>query len=150
MKGDFAMEEKVKKKSRKKKILVVLGVLLIIMVALFIWIWASLKHYMETNTWATIWITGTVEADTVDAFDESREFLKGDTYQLHSTKITIGDITHEGETKLYFEPAVVNVDTGETIRSVVIDKNKGINIEEVCTNGDSASWQLRVTGNRYR
>lgn len=144
------MEEMVKKKSIKKKILVVLGVLLIILVALFIWVWASLKHYMETNTWATIWITGTVEADTVDAIDESREFLKGDTYRLHSTKITIGDITHEGETKLYFDPAVVNVDTGETIGSVVIDKNKGINIKEVCTNGESASWQLRVTGNKYR
>ncbi|MBR3832808.1 MAG: hypothetical protein IKJ73_00665 [Lachnospiraceae bacterium] len=150
MKGDFTMEEMVKKKSIKKKILVVLGVLLIILVALFIWVWASLKHYMETNTWATIWITGTVEADTVDAIDESREFLKGDTYRLHSTKITIGDITHEGETKLYFDPAVVNVDTGETIGSVVIDKNKGINIKEVCTNGESASWQLRVTGNKYR
>ncbi len=143
------MEEMVKKKNSKKKILVVLGVLLI-MVALFIWVWASIKHYMETNTWATIWITGTVEADTVDAIDESREFLKGDTYQLHSTKITIGDITHEGETKLYFDPAVVNADTGETIRSVVIDKNKGINIKEVCVNGDRASWQLRVTGNKYR
>ena len=144
------MEEKVRKKSKKKKFFVVLGVLLIIMVAFCIWVWASIKHYMETNTWATIWITGTVDADTADAFDESREFLKGDTYQLHSTKITIGDITHEGETKLYFEPAVINTDTGEKVSSVVIDKNKGININEVCTNGDSASWQLRVTGNKYR
>ncbi len=144
------MEEIVKKKSKKKKILVVLGVLLILMLAFFIWIWASIKHYMETNTWAKIWITGTVQADTIDAIDESREFLKGDTYQLHSTKITIGDITHEGETKLYFDPAVLNADTGETIRSVVIDKNNGINIKEVCVNGDSASWQLRVTGNKYR
>ncbi len=144
------MEEIVKKKSRKKKIFVVLGVLIIIMVAFCIWVWAYAKHYMETNTWATIWITGTVEADTTDAFDESREFLKGDTYQLHSTKITIGDITHDGETELYFDPAVRNADTGEMIKSVVIDKNNGINIEEVCTNGDSASWQLRVTGNKYR
>lgn len=144
------MEKIVKKKSRKKKVFVVLGVLLIIMIVFCIWVWASLKHYMETNTWATIWITGTVEADTADAFDESREFLKGDTYQLHNTKITIGDITHEGETKLYFEPAVVNADTGETVKSVVIDKNKGINIKEVCANGESASWQLRVTGNKYR
>ena len=144
------MEEIVKKKSRKKKILVVLGVLLIILVALFIWVWASLKHYMETNTWATIWITGTVEADTVDAFDESREFLKGDTYRLHSTKITIGDITHDGETKLYFDPSVINADTGEQIKSAIIDKNNGISIKEVCDNGDSASWQLRVTGNKYR
>ena len=150
MKGDFAMEEIVKKKGKKKKVFVVLGVLLVIIVALFIWVWASIKHYMETNTWATIWITGTVEADTVDAIDESREFLKGDTYRLHSTKITIGDITHEGETKLYFDPAVVNADTGETISTAVIDKNNGINIKEVCTNGDSASWQLRVTGNKYR
>lgn len=144
------MEEMVKKNGKKKKVFVVLGVVLVILVALFVWAWASIKHYMETNTWATIWITGTVEADTVDAIDESREFLKGDTYQLHSTKITIGDITHEGETKLYFDLAVVNADTGETIRSVVIDKNKGINIKEVCVNGDSASWQLRVTGNKYR
>lgn len=149
MKGDFAMG-KIVKKSRKKKILVALGVLLILMIGvLLIGIWYA-KHYMETNTWATIWITGTVEADVVDAFDESREFLKGDTYRLHSTKITIGDITHDGETELYFEPAVRNADTGEMIKSVVIDKNNGINIEEVCTDGDSASWQLRVTGNKYR
>lgn len=150
MKGDFIMEKEAKKKSRKKPILVALGVLLILMIGvLLIGIWYA-KHYMETNTWATIWITGTVEADIVDAVDESREFLKGDTYRLHSTKITIGDITHDGETELYFDPAVRNADTGEMIKSVVIDKNNGININEVCTNGDSASWQLRVTGNKYR
>ena len=49
-----------------------------------------------------------------------------------------------------FKPAVKNADTGEVIKSAVIDKNNGLNIEEICTDGDSASWQLRVTGNKYR
>ncbi len=150
MKGDFAMEDKVKKKSKKKIIFVVLGVFLIAMLGIYIWGYISIKHYMETNTWATVWITGTVESDTIDAIDESREFLKGDTYQLHNTKITIGDITHDGETKLYFDPEVINADTGEAVKAVVIDKNNGINIKELCTDGESASWQLRVTNNRYR
>lgn len=105
---------------------------------------------METNTWATIRFTGTVQADTIDEFDESREFLKGDTYQLHNTCINIGDITHDGEVTLYFEPAVNNTATGELIKSAVIDRQNGINITEVCDDGDSASWQLRVTGNQYR
>lgn len=144
------MEEIVKKKNKKKIVLVVLGVFLIAVLGICVWGYCYAKHYMDTNTWATVRFTGTVESDTSDEYEESREFLKGDTYQLHSTTITIEDITHDGEVTIKFKPAVKNADTGEEIKSAVIDKNNGLNIEEICANGDSASWQLRVTNNRYR
>lgn len=144
------MEGIVKKKSKKKIVLVVLGVFLITVFGIGLALFLYAKHYMDTNTWATIRFTGTVESDTLDEYEESREFLKGDTYQLHNTTVTIEDITHDGEVTIEFKPAVQNADTGEEIKSAVIDKNNGLNIKEICANGDSASWQLRVTGNKYR
>lgn len=145
MKGDFVMAEKVREKSKKKKIFVVLGVLLIIMVAFCIWVWASIKHYMETNTWATVQFT-----ENENVVDKGTEFLKGDTYHLHNTTITIGDITHEGQITMKFNPAVKDSETGKLIEKAVFGKDELLKITEICSDGATANWELKVISNQYR
>lgn len=144
------MEEKVKVKNTKRRIIVIMTLLLLMVIILYFVFYRPIKEYMDTHTWATIRVTGTVGAETSDAFEESREFLKGDTYQLHNTTVIIEDITTDGEVTIKFEPKVNNSDTGELIEVAVIGKNDVLNIKEVCNNGDSVIWQFRVISNRYQ
>ncbi len=143
------MEDKPKGKNKEKLILVIVTVLLLMAVFYFA-IYRPVIRYTDTHTWATIQIMGEVVSETSDAFEERREFLKGDTYQLHSTTVTIEDITNDGKIKLKFQPAVKSADTGELIQQTVIGKDEVLNIKEVCGDGASASWQLRVISSRYQ
>lgn len=129
----------------KKTILILL--ILLILTGLFIVI-ISVEKYMDRNTWATLQISGTVLSDTADAFDERREFLKGDSYRLHSTTLTIEDITHSGEVLITFHPAVIDNRTGEWVETATIGKEDFLRIRENCE--AKASWQFRVISNRYR
>lgn len=106
-------------------------------------------RYCDTHTWATLQVYGTVISETADAMEDSREFLKGDTYHLHNTVVTVEDITHSGNMTITFEPAVIDSDTGESIETMVIGKENVLNFQEVCNDGDSATWQFRVISNRY-
>ena len=145
------MEEQVKVKNTKRIIILIVACLLVVVIAFYFVIYKPIIKYMDTHTWATIRITGTtVISEISDAIEEDKEFLKYDTYSLHNTTLIIEDITHDGEVTIKFEPEVNNSDTGELIGVAVIDKNDVLNIKEVCSNGDSATWQLRVTSNRYQ
>lgn len=136
------------KGNKKKKLLVL--VLVILAGLLYFVIYRPMMKYIDTHTWATIQIVETVESDTYEARLESREFLKGDTYRLNSTTVTVEDISHYGEVTIKFEPEVKNMSTNELIKSAVIDKDNVLNIKEVCCDGDGASWRFRVTSNRYQ
>ncbi len=137
-------------KTMKRIIILIVACLLVVVIAACFVMYKSITKYMDTHTWATIRITGTVDSETTEAFYEDREFLKYDTYSLHNTTFIIEDITHDGEVTIKFEPEVNNSDTGELISVAIIDKNDVLNIKEVCSNGDSATWQLRVISNRYQ
>ena len=41
-------------------------------------------------------------------------------------------------------------DTDELSEIMVIDREDILNIKEVCNDGDSATWQIRVISNRYQ
>ena len=137
-----------KKSSAKIKVAIIILLLLIIVVG--IWFYKSLIKYSDTHRWATIQVYGSVMSETADEFDECKEVLKGDTYQLHNTVVVIENITTAGEVTLKFEPAVINIDTGELAEMMVIDREDILNIKEVCNDGDSATWQFRVISNRYQ
>ncbi len=144
------MKEKVKEKNVKKLVIAIMTLSVVTVIVFYFGIYNPLKKYKDTHTWATIRITGTVESDTSDAYEESAEFLKGDTYHLHNTTVTIEDITTAGEVTLRFEPAVIQLTTGETVSEVVIGKDDIFGFEEVCSDGASAQWQFRVISNRYQ
>lgn len=139
----------VKKKNSKRSIIVMAIIMLIILVLSF-FLYKQVTKYFDTHTWATLQVGGTVMSETADAVEERREFLQGDTYRLHNTKVVIEDITHNGEVKMKFEPAVINSETDEQIETIVIGEKDILDIKEVCSGGDSASWQFRVVSHRYQ
>lgn len=138
------------KKKSSAKIKVAIIILLLLIIAFCFWLYQSVVKYMDTHTWATIQVYGSVMSETADAFEERREVLQGDTYQLQDTVVVIEDITHDGEVTIKFEPAVINADTDELTEIMVIDSEDILNIKEVCNDGDSATWQIRVISNRYQ
>lgn len=144
------MEGQIKKKCSKKNIAEIIVVLILIVVVGYFVFYRPLLKYINTHTWATIQVYGTVSAETFDTFEDCREFLQGDIYQLHSTTVTIGDITHNGEVTIKFEPVVKNSDTDELIETVVIGREDVLDIKEICNDGDTATWQFRVISNRYQ
>lgn len=138
------------KKKSSAKIKVVIIILLLLIIVFCFWLYKTVVKYMDTHTWATIQVYGSVMSETADTFEERREVLQGDTYQLHDTVVVIEDITHAGEVTIKFEPAVINADTDELTEIMVIDSEDILNIKEVCNDGDSATWQFRVISNRYQ
>ena len=139
----------VKKKNSKRNIIAMTIIMLIILV-FSLFLYKQVTKYFDTHTWATLQVSGTVMSETADAVEERREFLQGDTYSLHNTEVIIMDITHDGEVTMKFEPAVINSETDEQIETIVIGEKDLLNIKEVCSDGDSASWQFRVVSHRYQ
>lgn len=123
---------------------------MLVVIAFYFVIYRPIIKYGDTHTWATIRVTGAVETEASDVFEESREFLQGDTYQLRSATVIIKDITTAGEVTIKFEPEVNNLDTRELIAEAVIGKQDVLNVKEICDNGDCATWQIRVISNRYQ
>lgn len=138
------------KKKNLKKIIVVIAIIVLIILAFSFWLYKEAIKYCDTHTWATLQVGGTVMSETADAVEDRREVLQGDTYHLHNTKVVIVDITHNGEVTMKFEPAVINSETDEQIETIVIGEKDILDIEEVCSGSDSASWQFRVVSHRYQ
>ena len=138
------------KKKSSAKIKVAIIILLLLIIVFGVGLYKSVVKYMDTHTWATIQVYGSIMSETADTFEERREVLQGDTYHLHDTVVVIEDITHAGQVTIKFEPAVINADTDELSEIMVIDREDILNIKEVCNDGDSATWQIRVISNRYQ
>ncbi len=138
-----------KLKNAKRIIIAIVTLLLLVVVGFYFLFYRPLIKYVDTHTWATIRVTGNVEAETGDEFYDDIEFVKGDTYQLHDTTVIIEDITTDGEVTIKFEPEVYNMDDRELIEVAVINKEKFLIFKEVCNNGDSVVWKCQVISNRY-
>lgn len=143
------MEDKPKVKSKKKIIILIVSLLVLVLIGFYFLIYRPMMEYVDTHTWATIQFIKEPLKD-FRVGDESKEFLKGDTYQLNYTTITIKDITHEGRVTMEFEPAVTVCATGELIEEIAIDKEDICFIISECSDGETTMWMLRVISNRYR
>lgn len=105
----------------------------------------SIDHYIDTHTWATVYITGEINSDTSDAFAEEHEYLKGDKISFAGITLKITDITHDGTVTFSVERGDLYNDYVEAVDSDIItkDENKHYKI-------DNGTVYIRVIGNRYQ
>lgn len=105
----------------------------------------SIDHYIDTHTWATVYITGEINSDTSDAFAEEHEYLKGDKISFAGITLKITDITHDGTVTFSVEQGNLYNKSGEAVNSGVITKNE---LEHYKI--DKGTVYLRVIRNRYQ
>lgn len=126
--------------SGKKKIIIIVAVVVSVFVAV--------KCYIDAHRWVTLRITGSVNADTNDAYEYREDFLRGDSFSLYSTKVTIKDIKYDGTVLLSFKPEVVN-SNGEKISTITLKQAEGYNFSEKCKEGESASAMIQAVSYKF-
>lgn len=124
----------------KKKIIIIV----VVVVSVFV----AVKCYIGAHRLVMLWITGSVNADTNDAYEYRENFLRGDTFSLYSTKVTIKEIKYDGTVVLSFKPEVVN-SNGENISIITLKQTEGYNFSEKCKAGESASAMIQVVSYKF-
>ncbi|MDO5154939.1 MAG: hypothetical protein Q4D51_03145 [Eubacteriales bacterium] len=122
---------------------------LLISVAVFVLFWivfviGSINRYHDTHTWASIQITGVLETDTSDAFEQSDEYLKGDAITVGDALLRIDDIKHNGTVTFHVERGKLTDENGEEVKTgtITYQKKERYYLEH-------GTVQLQVISNRY-
>ena len=105
----------------------------------------SINKYTDTHTWATIRITGEINSDTADSFDEEHEYLKGDNITIGNNILVITDISTDGTVKFSVKQGHLYNESGKTVDSDTIIKKTKSNYKL-----DNGYVSLTVTDNRYQ
>ena len=130
------------KSKRFKIIIIILAVILTFLIVSAI---KSVNKYIDTHTWATISITGTINSDTSGSFNYEHEYLKGDIIKIGNVILNITDISHDGTVSFSVQQGELYNEEGETIDADTIFKDAKSNYK--LHNG---FLSLNVTSNRYQ
>ena len=130
-------------KSKKFKIIII--ILTVILTFLIVSVIKSVNKYIDTHTWATISITGTINSDTSGSFNYEHEYLKGDIIKIGNVILNITDISHDGTVSFSVQQGELYNEEGETIDADTIFKDAKSNYK--LHNG---FLSLNVTSNRYQ
>lgn len=129
-------------KHRKTIVLLISVFAFIVIFVGFLYI--QLLKYHDTHTWATIWISGTVEAETSDAFEQENECLKGDTISAGGVTLYIDRIEHDGTVTFHVKQGEMKDANGELVKKETLTAHDKKRYR--LTNG---SIQVEVISNRY-
>lgn len=133
-----------KTKSKRNKIIIAILVAFFILSALTVFSIMSINKYIDTHTWATICVKGTIDQDNTDSFNFEREYLKGDAIAFGNVILDITDISHDGTVTFSVRQGDLYNETGKNIDGDTISKDAG---SDYLINNGSVS--LTVTNNRY-
>ncbi len=132
-------------KGKIGKIIKILLVLLIVVAALIAFLYGEVLKYTDTHTWATIYMTGTMDSDTADTFSEEHEYLKGEDIVIGTTILRITKITHAGDVTFEVKQGEIKNDSGVIVLVDTISLN-----ESKWYRMSNGNFNLRVTNNRYQ
>lgn len=110
-----------------------------------VFIITSVNRYCDTHTWATIQITGVLETDTADAFEQDEEHLKGDTISVGDVVLKIDKIKHDGTVNFHVEQGKLTDENGEEVKrgTITYHKKEHYHLE-------NGAVQFQVIGKRYQ
>ena len=131
-------------RKKNKRIIIILAAVFIVAFLIFSVI-KSINKYVDTHTWATIRITGELNSDTADSFDEEHEYLKGDAITIGNVILDITDISTNGTVDFSVKQGHLYNEAGKTIDSDNIIKKTKSNYKL-----DNGYVSLTVTDNRYQ
>lgn len=113
-----------KRKRILKIVIIIIAILLgLIMLGYFL-LYRSVRKYIDTHSWATITISGEVNAETSDAFMETREYLQGEIISIDSVSLEIKDITHDGTVDFIVVQGQIYDESGKEVREETLYKGK--------------------------
>ena len=132
-------------KSKRNKIFIIILAVIFILSFLAISVIMSIKKYHDTHTWATIRITGEINSDTADSFDDKHEYSIGDTITIGNVILDITDISTNGNVEFSVKQGHLYNEERKTIESDNILKNTKSNYKL-----DNEYVSLTVTDNRFQ
>ena len=128
-------------KNRIFKVFVIFWVLLAITIAVSVY---AVNGYFDSHTWAVISVGGERNTETADAFEQEREYLKGDSISTGDISLLITDITHDGDVTFSVERGSLYTDEGESVKTDTVSKN-----DKKSYRTDNGYIQIFVKSSRY-
>lgn len=134
-----------KRKKIFKTVIIIIAILFgLIMLGCFL-VYCSVRKYIDTHSWATITVSGEVNAETSDAFMETREYLQGEIIAFDSVSLEIKDITHDGTVDFIVVHGHIYDESGKEVREDTIYKGEKeyykINHGTFCISVDSSRYE---------
>lgn len=112
-----------RKRIVKTVIIIIAIVFSLIMLGYFL-VYRSVRKYIDTHSWATITVSGEVNAETSDAFMETHEYLQGEIIAFDSVSLEIKDITHDGMVDFVVVHGHIYDESGKEVREDTLYKGK--------------------------
>lgn len=131
--------------NKHRKTIAVLISLLAFIIALLAFLVNRFNHYFDTHTWATISISGMIEDETSDAFEQSQECLKGDTISVQGTILYIDKIEHDGTVYFHVKQGEMKNENGELVEKDVLTSH-----DKKRYRVKNGSIHIEVISNRYQ
>lgn len=113
-----------KRKRFLKAAVIIIAVIIGLLMLGYFLLYRSVRKYIDTHSWATITVSGEVNAETSDAYIDTYEYLQGEIISFDSVSLEIKDITHDGTVDFKVVNGHIYDESGEEVREGTLYKGE--------------------------